>query len=124
MINRGLYIMSSSLVPFYSDSYQGYLSAIRQYPILTEEEELKLAKDVFDNKSRESAEKLVVSHLRLVAKIAFTMRGYGIALMDLVGEGSIGLMQAVKKYNPNIGVRFSGYAKLWIKAYIQEYIVN
>src|SRR3989338_7942110 len=118
MINRGLYIMSSSLVQFYSDSYQGYLSSIRQYQILTAEEELVLAKDVFDNKSRKSAEKLVVSHLRLVAKIAFTMRGYGIALMDLISEGSIGLMHAVRKFNPNIGVRFSGYAKLWIKAYI------
>jgi RNA polymerase sigma-32 factor len=116
--------MSEFLVPFYSDSYPGYLSSIRQYPVLTEEEELELAKDVFDNKSRKSAEKLVVSHLRLVAKIAFTMRGYGIALMDLISEGSVGLMHAVRKFNPNIGVRFSGYAKLWIKAYIQEYIIK
>jgi RNA polymerase sigma-32 factor len=116
--------MHQSLAQVYSDNYHGYLSTIRQYPILTEEEELILARDVFDNKSRESAEKLVVSHLRLVAKIAFTMRGYGIALMDLIGEGSLGLMHAVKKFNPNIGVRFSGYAKLWIKAYIQEYIIK
>ena len=116
--------MSEFLVPFYSDSYQGYLSSIRQYQILTAEEELVLAKDVFDNKSRKSAEKLVVSHLRLVAKIAFTMRGYGIALMDLISECSVGLMHAVRKFNPNVGVRFSGYAKLWIKAYIQEYIIK
>ena len=116
--------MSEFLVPFYSDSYPGYLSSIRQYPVLTADEELVLAKDVFDNKSRESAEKLVVSHLRLVAKIAFTMRGYGMALMDLISEGSVGLMHAVRKFNPNIGVRFSGYAKLWIKAYIQEYIIR
>lgn len=116
--------MSESLVPFYSDSYQGYLSYIRQYPILTEEEELILTRDVYDNKSKESAEKLVLSHLKLVAKIAFTMRGYGIALMDLVGEGSVGLMHAVKKFNPNVGIRFSAYAKLWIKAYMQEYIIK
>ena len=70
--------MSQSLVSFYSDSYHGYLAEIRHYPILTAEEELRLAKDIFNNKSRESAEKLVVSHLRLVAKIAFTMRGYAV----------------------------------------------
>lgn len=116
--------MSQSLIALYNDNYHGYLTHIRQYPMLTEEEELILARDIFNNKSKESAEKLVLSHLKLVAKIAFTMRGYGIALMDLIGEGSIGLMHAVKKYNPNIGVRFSGYAKLWIKAYIQEYIIR
>lgn len=113
-----------SIARYGNEGYLSYLAQIRQYPILTEKEEERLARAVYDRQDVKSVEKLVTSHLRLVAKLAFTMRGYGMAIMDLIGEGCIGLMQAVKKFNPYLGVRFSAYAKWWIKAHIQEYIMR
>ena len=104
--------------------YYKYLQYIRHYPMLSAEEEQKLANDVFHNQSKVSAEKLVVSHLKLVAKIAYTMRGYGLVLMDLIGEGTVGLMHAVKKFNPKLGSRFASYATWWIKAYMKEYVIK
>lgn len=113
-----------SLARYADEGYMSYMTQVRQYPILTEKEEELLAKAVYDKHDVNAAEKLVTSHLRLVTKIAFEMRGYGMSIMDMVGEGCIGLMQAVKKFNPYLGVRFSAYAKWWIRAHIHEYVIR
>lgn len=104
---------------------KNYLSQIKLYPMLTEIEEKELATNVYERQDRASAEKLVMSHMRLVVKMAYDMNKYGaILFVDLVSEGSIGLIQAVKKFNPTIGVRFATYAQLWVKAYMHEYIMK
>ena len=101
-----------------------YLREIRRYPMLSGEEEYILAKSVVEHQDIKAAHKLVTSHLKLVVKIAMSMRGYGIALMDLIAEGNIGLMHAVKKFNPELGHRLSTYAMWWIKAAIQEFVIK
>jgi RNA polymerase sigma-32 factor len=101
-----------------------YLRQIKQYPLLSKEEEQNLASLVFEHQDINAAHTLVTSHLRLVVKIAFQMRKYGIALLDLISEGNIGLMYAIKKFNPTLGYRLSTYAMWWIKASIQEYIIK
>ena len=101
-----------------------YLQEIRKYPMLSAEEEYVLAKAVADHQDINAAHQLVTSHLKLVVKIALSMRGYGISLMDLISEGNIGLMHAVKKFNPELGHRLSTYAMWWIKASIQEYVIK
>ena len=101
-----------------------YLEQIKQYSFLSQEEESELAFRVFENQDIKAAHKLVTSHLRLVVKVAFKMRRYGVALLDLISEGNIGLMYSVKKFNPNLGYRFSTYAIWWIKAAMQEFIIK
>jgi len=101
-----------------------YLSQIREFPVLEAEEEFALAKNWTDREDTEAAHKLVTSHLRLVAKIAMGYRGYGLPLGDLISEGNVGLMQAVKRFDPDKGFRLSTYAMWWIKASIQEYILR
>ncbi len=101
-----------------------YLQEIRKYPMLSAEEEYILAKAVAEHQDINAAHQLVTSHLKLVVKIALSMRGYGISLMDLISEGNIGLMHAVKKFNPELGHRLSTYAMWWIKASIQEYVIK
>ena len=101
-----------------------YLSEIRKFPILEVQEEFMLAKNWTDRDDTESAHKLVTSHLRLVAKIAMGYRGYGLPLGELISEGNVGLMQAVKRFDPDKGFRLSTYAMWWIKASIQEYILR
>src|SRR4029077_8253704 len=101
-----------------------YLAEIRKFPILTPEEELAYAKRWREHQDRDAAFKLVTSHLRLVAKIAMRYRGYGLPIADLVSEGNIGLMQAVKRFDPDRGVRLATYAMWWIKATIQEYVLR
>ena len=101
-----------------------YLAQIKKFPMLDAEEEYMLAKNWKDRGNIKSAEKLVTSHLRLVAKIAMGYRGYGLPVSELVSEGNIGLMQAVKKYDPDKGFRLATYAMWWIKASIQEYILR
>lgn len=101
-----------------------YLQEIKKYPILSAEEEYILAKAVAEHQDINAAHQLVTSHLKLVVKIALSMRGYGISLMDLISEGNIGLMHAVKKFNPELGHRLSTYAMWWIKASIQEYVIK
>ena len=103
---------------------ESYLKQVRQYPILSQEQETDLAFRVFEQQDIKAAHKLVTSHLRLVVKIAFKMRKYGVALLDLISEGNIGLMHAIKKFNPNLGYRLSTYAIWWIKASIQEFIIK
>jgi RNA polymerase sigma-32 factor len=101
-----------------------YLREIRKFPMLEREEEYMLAKRWREHADPEAAQKLVTSHLRLVAKIATGYRGYGLPLADLVAEGNIGMMQAVKRYDPERGFRLATYAMWWIRASIQEYILH
>jgi len=101
-----------------------YLSQIKKFPMLDAEEEYMLAKNWKENGNLQSAHKLVTSHLRLVAKIAMGYRGYGLPVNELISEGNIGLMQAVKKFDPEKGFRLATYAMWWIKASIQEYVLR
>jgi RNA polymerase sigma-32 factor len=101
-----------------------YLQEIRKFPMLTAEEELSLSKSWRDNNDVEAAHKLVTSHLRLVAKIAMGYRGYGLPVGELVSEGNVGMMQAVKRFDPDRGFRLATYAMWWIRAAIQEYILH
>jgi len=103
---------------------QRYLDSIRAFPMLTQDEEYMLAKSYHDHDDVESAHKMVTSHLRLVAKIAMGYRGYGLPLSELISEGNIGLMQAVKRFDPERGFRLATYAMWWIRASIQEYILH
>jgi RNA polymerase sigma-32 factor len=101
-----------------------YLREIRKFPLLEAGEEFMLAKAWKEQGDIDAAHKLVTSHLRLVAKIAMGYRGYGLPLSDLIAEGNIGMMQAVKRFDPDRGFRLSTYAMLWIRAAIQEYILH
>ena len=118
--------MGSSKLPVLSgeSGLSRYLREIRRFPILTKEEEFQLAKDWLDHGDVDSAHKLVTSHLRLVAKIAMGYRGYGLAVSELISEGNIGMMQAVKRFDPDRGFRLATYAMWWIRAAIQEYILH
>src|SRR5437899_12568398 len=98
-----------------------YLSEIRKFPMLEPQEEYMLAKRWREHGDRDAAHKLVTSHLRLVAKIAMGYRGYGLPISEVVSEGNVGLMQAVKRFEPEKGFRPATYAMRWIKASIQEY---
>ncbi len=101
-----------------------YLAQIKKFPMLAAEEEYMLAKNWQSTGNVKSAEKLVTSHLRLVAKIAMGYKGYGLPLNEMISEGNVGLMQAVKKFEPEKGFRLATYAMWWIKASIQEYILR
>ena len=105
-------------------SLSKYLAQIKKFPMLSSEEEYMLAKSWRDIGDLKSAQKLVTSHLRLVAKIAMGYRGYGLPVSELVSEGNIGLMQAVKKFDPEKGFKLATYAMWWIKASIQEYVLR
>jgi len=105
-------------------SLSNYLTQIKKFPMLSAEEEYMLAKSWRDRGDLKSAQKLVTSHLRLVAKIAMGYRGYGLPVSELVSEGNIGLMQAVKKFDPEKGFKLATYAMWWIKASIQEYVLR
>ncbi len=101
-----------------------YLSEIRKFPMLEKNEEFMLAKRWREHNDTEAAEKMVTSHLRLVAKIAMGYRGYGLPMAEVISEGNVGLMQAVKKFDPDKGFRLATYAMWWIRASIQEYILR
>jgi len=101
-----------------------YLTQIKKFPMLDAEEEYMLAKNWKERGNLKSAHKLVTSHLRLVAKIAMGYKGYGLPVSELISEGNIGLMQAVKKFDPDKGFRLATYAMWWIKAGIQEYVLR
>ena len=101
-----------------------YLQEIKRFPILTAEEEYMLAKRFKEHGDSKAAHKLVTSHLRLVAKIAMGYRGYGLPVTDLISEGNVGIMRAVKKFDPEKGFRLSTYAMWWIRAQIQEYVLH
>ncbi|MCH9853695.1 MAG: RNA polymerase sigma factor RpoH [Alphaproteobacteria bacterium] len=105
-------------------SFIQYMNSISQYPILEPEEERALALALREKQDLQAAHKLVTSHLRLVAKIAFGYKGYGLPVTDLVSEGNVGLLQAVKNYDPDKGARLATYAMWWIKAAIHEYVLK
>jgi RNA polymerase sigma-32 factor len=112
----------SSLVP--SDLVGRYLAEIRKYPLLTPEEERELATRVREKGDKEAAQKLVVSNARLVVKIALEYRRAWTNLLDLIQEGNVGLLQAVQRYDPTRGVKFSSYSAYWIRAYILKYLID
>lgn len=101
-----------------------YLQEIRSFPMLTKDDEYMYAKAWAEHEDRDAAQKLVTSHLRLVAKIAMGYRGYGLPIGELISEGNVGMMQAVKRFDPEKGFRLATYAMWWIKASIQEYILR
>ena len=101
-----------------------YLTEIRKFPMLTKDEEFMLASKWREHEDTEAAHRLVTSHLRLVAKIAMGYRGYGLPIGEVISEGNVGLMQAVKKFEPERGFRLATYAMWWIRASIQEYILR
>ena len=105
-------------------SLSRYLAEIRKFPMLGKDEEYMLAKRFSEHADPDAAQKLVTSHLRLVAKIAMGYRGYGLPIGEVISEGNVGLMQAVKRFDPEKGFRLATYAMWWIKASIQEYILR
>ena len=116
---------STQLPSLSSDNNLGrYLSQIRKFPMLEKDEEYMLASAWQEKGDRKAAHKLVTSHLRLVAKIAMGYRGYGLPVADLIAEGNIGMMHAVKKFDPERGFRLATYAMWWIKAAIQEFVLR
>ena len=106
------------------DPYRKYLAEIRKYPLLTREEENKISRRVFDHQDAKAAHKLTVSNLRIVAKIASEYHNTYLNILDLIQEGNVGLLHAVKKYNPYKGTKFSTYASFWIRAYILKHIMD
>src|SRR5580693_5807338 len=118
MSSRGLPVLSSDA------GLSRYLTEIRKFPLLTPEDEYMFAKRLKEHGDAEAARRLVTSHLRLVAKIAMGYRGYGLPVSEIVSEGNVGLMQAVKRFEPDKGFRLATYAMWWIRASIQEYILR
>ncbi len=116
--------MSNSQVPSIDNGLGRYLQEIRKFPILASEEEYMLAKSWVEHGDSNSAHKLVTSHLRLAAKIALGYRGYGLPTNEVISEANVGLMQAVKRFEPEKGFRLATYAMWWIRASIQEYILR
>lgn len=106
------------------DGLNRYLAEIRRFPMLEPQEEYMLAKSYLEHEDTKAAHKLVTSHLRLVAKIAMGYRGYGLPIGEVISEGNVGLMQAVKKFDPERGFRLATYAMWWIRASIQEYVLR
>jgi RNA polymerase sigma-32 factor len=118
MSSRGLPVLAGE------SGLSRYLSEIRKFPLLSAEDEYMYAKRWQEHEDPEAARKLVTSHLRLVAKIAMGYRGYGLPLSEVVAEGNVGLMQAVKRFEPDKGFRLATYAMWWIRAAIQEYVLR
>ena len=117
--------MASRTLPALSESgLSHYLAEIRKFPLLEPQEEYMLAKSWREHEDTEAAHKLVTSHLRLVAKIAMGYRGYGLPINDVISEGNVGLMKAVKRFEPDRGFRLATYAMWWIRASIQEYVLR
>ena len=117
--------MARNLPSIVSDSNLArYLAEIRKFPMLEQSEEFMLAKRWQEHQEPEAAHKMVTSHLRLVAKIAMGYRGYGLPMSEVISEGNVGLMQAVKRFDPDRGFRLATYAMWWIRAAIQEYILH
>jgi len=118
MSSRGLPVLSNDA------GLSRYLAEIRKFPLLTPEDEYMFAKRLKEHGDSEAARRLITSHLRLVAKIAMGYRGYGLPVSEIVSEGNVGLMQAVKRFDPDKGFRLATYAMWWIRAAIQEYVLR
>ncbi len=126
-VETGRYLPAISDIqslPAPTDAVQSYLREISRYPLLTREQELAVAKAYFDHGDKSAAEKLVTSNLRFVVKIAAEYTKFGAKLIDLIGEGNVGLMHAVREFNPHKGVKLITYAVWWIRGYIQEYLLK
>jgi RNA polymerase sigma-32 factor len=119
-----LILSSNHISSNFELNFSRYLQEIQKFPILEKDQEYDLALKVVKENDKEAAKILIQSHLRLVAKMAFQFKKYGLTISDLVSEGNLGLIQAVKKFDPLKGFRFSTYAMLWIKAYIQDFILR
>jgi RNA polymerase sigma-32 factor len=117
-------VSNARALPALSSGLARYLTEIRKFPLLTWEDEVAYARRHRDQNDREAAYQLVTSHLRLVAKIAMRYRGYGLPVADIISEGNVGLMIAVKRFDPDKGFRLATYAMWWIKAHIQDYILR
>lgn len=113
-----------TVLPAVADNYTRYLAEIRRYPVLDEQEEHRLAVRLFEHDDLEAAQALVASNLRFVVKIAAEYRNYGLKMLDLIQEGNIGLMLAVRKFNPYRGFRLITYAVWWIRAQIQSFVIS
>jgi len=124
LILKGVIYMPISRLPVVKNSLETYLVQINQFPLLNQEEEFKLAVRYRKDNDIEAAHKLITSNLRFVVKVAFEYKSYGVKILDLIQEGNIGLMMAVKKFNPYKGYRFISYAIWWIRAYIQNFIIK
>jgi RNA polymerase sigma-32 factor len=111
-------------LPIVADSLRLYVNEIRRFPLLSDEEEHRTAVSFFEDKDLTAAHTLITSNLRFVVKVAYEFRHYGLKMLDLIQEGNIGLMMAVRKFNPYKGVRLISYAVWWIKAYIQNHIIS
>jgi RNA polymerase sigma-32 factor len=116
--------MRNQHLPVVKNSLETYLVQINQFPLLTQEEEFKLAVRYRKHNDIDAAQKLITSNLKFVVKVAFEYKSYRVKLLDLIQEGNIGLMMAVKKFNPHKGYRFISYAIWWIRAYIQNFIIK
>ncbi len=116
--------IKNNLVRSADNSFLKYLREIQKFPMLTQEEESQYGKKFADTGDKEAAKILIQSHLRLVVKMAGKFKNYGLPVVDLVSEGNLGLMQAVKKFDPRKGFRLSTYAMWWIRAYMQDYILR
>jgi RNA polymerase sigma-32 factor len=116
--------MRNQHLPVVKNSLETYLAQINQFPLLTQEEEFKLAVRYRKHNDIDAAQKLITSNLKFVVKVAFEYKSYRVKLLDLIQEGNIGLMMAVKKFNPHKGYRFISYAIWWIRAYIQNFIIK
>lgn len=111
-------------LPVIADSLRIYMNEIRKFPLLSEEEEYRYAVSFYEDKDLTAAHSLITSNLRFVVKVAYEFRHYGLKMLDIIQEGNIGLMMAVRKFNPYKGVRLISYAVWWIKAYIQNHIIS
>ncbi|ABA89621.1 RNA polymerase sigma-32 factor RpoH [Syntrophotalea carbinolica DSM 2380] len=116
--------MNNLPLPVSSDNLSLYIAQIRAFELLTKEEEFRLTQDYHRNQNIEAAQQLICANLRFVVKIAHEYRGYGLKLLDIIQEGNIGLMKAVKKFDPDRGLRFITYAVWWIRAYIHNFIIR
>ncbi|AHX05544.1 RNA polymerase factor sigma-32 [Ehrlichia chaffeensis] len=117
-------MLTNSIFSLTQDNLMSYINEVHAFPILSPEEEDRLARNWYENGIVADAHRLVTSHLRLVVKVALSFKNYELPLIELIMEGNIGLMQAVKKFNPTLGFRLSTYAIWWIKAFIKDYILK
>ena len=123
-IDVGTESLDDKDLPLRSDAFKKYIADLRRYPLLTREEESKITRLVFDHHDMAAAQKLTVSNLRIVVKIAAGYYNTNLNILDLIQEGNVGLLHAVKKYNPHKGTKFSTYASFWIRAYILKHIMD
>src|SRR3954465_6345814 len=114
----------AATLPVVSDNLSLYLSEIKKFPVLSPEEEHRYAVKFYEEKDLEAAQTLITANLRFVVKIAAEYRDYGMKMLDLIQEGNVGLMMAVRKFNPYKGIRLITYAVWWIRAYIQNYVLS